>query len=213
MPPEEILDRLAKSLADLDSGAVIQTCKDALAQGIPALTIISQGLAKGMDVVGQRYESKEYYLSELMMAGEVMREGLEVLKPYLGDEQSQRTKTVVIGVVEGDLHDIGKNIVVMLLNAAGFKIVDLGTDVTSAAFVEAVRTHRPNIVAMSALLTVTMPKMEEIVKALETEDLRKGVKVIIGGAPVTSDFARTIHVDYAAENAVDGVNMCKTWTE
>ena len=208
---KEILNRLIDCIVNLDIDGVQQACKDALAAGIPPFRAVMEGLAKGMDVVGQKYEAKEYFLAELIMAGETMKEGMTILQPHLKPGDLKVTGKVVIGTVRGDLHDIGKNIVATLLKAAGFDTIDIGTDVPAEKFVEAVRERKPHIVGMSALLTVTMTEMETVIKELEKAGLRDEVKIIIGGAPITSDYAKKIGADAAAKNAVEGVNICKTW--
>ena len=207
----EILERLRDSIVNLDIDGVQQACKDALAASIPPYRAVTDGMAKGMDIVGQKYEAKEYFLAELIMAGETMKEGMQILGPYLKAEDLKAVGRVVIGTVRGDLHDIGKNVVITLLKAAGFEVIDLGVDVPAEKFVEAVRESKPNILAMSALLTVTMTEMETVIKEIEKAGLRKKVKVIIGGAPITTDYAKKIGADAAAKDAVEGVNLCKTW--
>lgn len=208
---KEILNRLIDCIVNLDIDGVQQACKDALAAGIPPFRAVMEGLAKGMDVVGQKYEAKEYFLAELIMAGETMKEGMTILQPHLKPGDLKVTGKVIIGTVRGDLHDIGKNIVATLLKAAGFDTIDIGTDVPAEKFVEAVRERKPDIMGMSALLTVTMTEMETVIKELKKAGLRDKVKVIIGGAPITSDYAKKIGADAAAKNAVEGVNICKTW--
>lgn len=208
---KEILNRLIDCIVNLDIDGVQQACKDALAAGIPPFRAVMEGMAKGMDVVGQKYEAKEYFLAELIMAGETMKEGMTILQPHLKPGDLKVTGKVIIGTVRGDLHDIGKNIVATLLKAAGFDTIDIGTDVPAEKFVEAVRERKPDIMGMSALLTVTMTEMETVIKELKKAGLRDKVKVIIGGAPITSDYAKKIGADAAAKNAVEGVNICKTW--
>ena len=207
----KILDRLRDCIVNLDIDGVQQACKDSLAAGLPPFRAVMEGMAKGMDIVGQKYEAKEYFLAELIMAGETMKEGMKILQPHLKPGDLKVAGKVVIGTVRGDLHDIGKNIVATLLKAAAFDIVDLGTDVPAEKFVEAVRERKPDIMGMSALLTVTMTEMETVIKELEKAGLRGKVKVIIGGAPITSDYAKKIGADAAARDAVEGVNICKTW--
>jgi 5-methyltetrahydrofolate--homocysteine methyltransferase len=164
-----------------------------------------------MEVVGEKYERNEYFLAELIMAGETMKEGMKTLEPHLKAGELKRVGKVVIGTVRGDLHDIGKNIVATLLSAAGFDVIDLGVDVPPEKFVEAVKENSPDIVGMSALLTTTMVEMEDIIKELKKAGLRDKVKVIIGGAPITREYAEKIGADAAARDAVEGVNICKSW--
>lgn len=215
MPSKEadILDRLRDCIVNLDISGVQKACKDALATGIKPYRAIMDGMAKGMDIVGQKYEEKSYFLAELIMAGEVMKEGMKILEPHLKSEDLKGKGRVVIGTVAGDLHDIGKNIVVNLLKAAGFDVIDLGVDVSVQRFFEAVREHKPDILGMSALLTTTMKEMELVIKEIEKAGLRGKVKTIIGGAPITPEFAEKIGADAAAGDAVKGVNICKEWRE
>ena len=207
----EILNRLRDSIVNFDIEGVREACKDAVESGIPPYRAVIDGMAKGMEIVGQKYEANEYFLAELIMAGETMKEGMKILEPHLKAGDVKATGRVVIGTVKGDLHDIGKNIVVTLLKAAGFDVIDLGIDVPAEKFVEAVKNNSPDIVAMSALLTTTMTEMENIIKELEKAGLRDKVKVIIGGAPITPDYARKIGADAAAKDAVEGVKICKEW--
>jgi len=208
---EEILSRIKDAVVKLDIDNIGKLCQEAINMGIPAYEIVMNGMAKGMDVVGEKYERNEYFLAELIMAGEVMKEGMKVLEPFLKKGEMKKAGKVVIGTVRGDLHDIGKNIVATLLNAAGFEVIDLGVDVAPEKFVEAVKENKPDIVGMSALLTTTMMEMENVIKALKEAGLRDKVKVIIGGAPITEEYAKKIGADAAARDAVEGVNICKSW--
>jgi methanogenic corrinoid protein MtbC1 len=207
----EILNRLKTRLTELDLDGVVAACRDVLSTGISPYKAVKEGMADGMRMVGERYESKEYFLSELVIAGEIMKEGMAILEPHLrggGDDAGSR---VVLGSVQGDVHDIGKNIVATLLTAAGFEVFDLGTDVTAADFAAAVRRHRPAVVALSALLTSTMPEMGVVIDELRRARLRDQVKVLIGGASVTAEFADRIGADAAVRDAVEGVNLCRRW--
>jgi len=208
---EKILKRLQDCIVNLDIDGIGKAAQDALDAGIPPVKAVTEGMAKGMDIVGQKYEAKEYFLAELIMAGEVMKEGMKVLEPHLKGVDVRTLGKVAVGTVRGDLHDIGKNIVATLLNAAGFNVIDLGVDVTPEQFVEAVRTQKPKIIGMSALLTVTMPEMENVIKELKKAGLRDRVKIIVGGAPLTEDYAKKIGADAYAPNAVAGVTICKKW--
>jgi len=205
------LGKLRDAIVNLDIDGVKEACKEAVDAGIPAYKAVTDGMAKGMEIVGEKYENGDYFLAELIMAGETMKEGMKVLEPYLKGGEVKKVGKVVIGTVRGDLHDIGKNIVVTLLNAAGFEVVDLGVDVSPEKFVEAVKQNNPDIVGMSALLTTTMIEMENIIKALKEAGLRDKVKIIIGGAPITQEYAEKIGADAAARDAVEGVNICKSW--
>ena len=210
---EELLEKIRDSIVNLDFDGSKELVRKALEAEVDPNEIISKCIAEAMNIVGEKYESGEYFLSELIVAGEIGKEITEILKPHLKGAETKKLGKVVIGTVKGDLHDIGKNIVAMMLEAAGFEVIDLGADVPPEKFVEAVEKEKPDIVAMSALLTVTMVEMENVIKALKEAGLRDKVKVIIGGAPVTEEFARKIGADAYAPDAVQGVRICKAWME
>jgi 5-methyltetrahydrofolate--homocysteine methyltransferase len=180
-----------------------------LASGTPAREILDEALLPGMDVVGERMRSGECFIPEVLLSARTMQGALDLLKPHLGEGEGAGLGTVVIGTVEGDLHDIGKNLVAMLLQGAGFDVVNLGTGVTTAAFVAAVRQHSPVIVGMSALLTTTLPHMAETIAALKDAGLRDSVKVMIGGAPVTQAFSDELGADGYGANAGMAVERAK----
>ena len=211
MRKQEVLARLRDCVVNLDIDGVKRAAREALEAGVTPYEAIMEGMAKGMEVVGQKYEAGEYFLAELIMAGETMKEGLSVLQPYMKTGDMKHIGKVVIGTVEGDLHDIGKNVVITLLTASGFEVIDLGVDVPAEKFVEAVKQYKPDIVAMSALLTTTMVNMAKVIKALEQAGLRDKVKIIVGGAPLTEEYAKQIGADAYGRDAVEGVNICKKW--
>jgi len=211
MRKQEVLARLRDCVVNLDIDGVKRAAREALEAGVTPYEAIMEGMAKGMEVVGQKYEAGEYFLAELIMAGETMKEGLSVLEPYMKTGDMKHIGKVVIGTVEGDLHDIGKNVVITLLTASGFEVIDLGVDVPAEKFVEAVKQYKPDIVAMSALLTTTMVNMAKVIKALEQAGLRDKVKIIVGGAPLTEEYAKQIGADAYGRDAVEGVNICKKW--
>jgi len=208
---EEILAKLRDCIVNFDIDGIKEAAREAIEIGIPAYEAIMNGMAKGMEIVGRKYEEGEYFLAELIMAGETMKEGMSVLEPYLKSGEIPKLGKVVIGTVEGDLHDIGKNIVITLLSASGFEVIDLGVDVSADKFVEAVKQYKPDIVGMSALLTTTMVNMKKVVEALKEAGLRDSVKIIVGGAPLTEEFAKEIGADGYAPDAVLGVEICKKW--
>jgi len=203
------LEKISKAIVEFDIDNIKNLVNQALEAGIPALDIVTKGMAKGMEIVGKKYEKKEYFLAELIMAGEVMKTGMEVLEPHLKATPVGRKGVVVIGTVKGDLHDIGKNIVITLLKSSGFEVHDLGVDVDAQRFVEKVKETNADILALSALLTTTMVEMENVIKALKEASIRDKVKVIVGGAPITEEFASKIGADAFAVDAVQGVQKCK----
>ncbi len=181
----------------------------AIAAGDLPMALIQESMVPAMDEVGRLFESEEYFVPELLLAGRAMKVALELLKPLLAASGQKMAVRVVIGTVKGDLHDIGKNIVASMLEGSGFEVIDLGTDVSPENFVNAVVERKPHVVCMSALLTVTMPAMKLTIDALQTAGLRTQVKVLIGGAPVTHQYAKEIGADGYSENANGAVGLVK----
>lgn len=192
-----------------DAPAVQDLVKRAVTEGVPASQIISQYLVAAMTEVGDRFERQEFYVPEMLIAARAMQRGLSVLKPLLLEGEFQPVGKVVAGTVKGDLHDIGKNLVCMMLEGAAFVITDLGVDAGPEEFVAAVREHEPSIVAMSALLTTTMPAMQGTIEALIDAGLRGQVRVMVGGAPVTEAYADQIGADGYAPDAGAAVRKAK----
>jgi corrinoid protein of di/trimethylamine methyltransferase len=181
----------------------------AIAAGVEPMALIQESMVPAMDEVGRLFECEEYFVPELLLAGRAMKGAMELLKPLLTAAGQKMAVRVVIGTVKGDLHDIGKNIVASMLEGSGFEVIDLGTDVSPENFVAAVEQRKPHVVCMSALLTVTMPAMKLTIDALKTAGLRTQVKVLIGGAPVTSQYAKEIGADGYSENANGAVGLVK----
>jgi 5-methyltetrahydrofolate--homocysteine methyltransferase len=181
----------------------------ALAAGAAPLQLISESMVPAMDEVGRLFEAEEYYVPELLLAGRAMRSALELLRPLMMASGEKLSTKVMIGTVKGDLHDIGKNIVGSMLEGGGFEVIDLGADVSPEKFVASVKEQKPQIVCLSALLTVTMPAMKTTIDALQTAGLRSQVKVLIGGAPVTPQYAKEIGADGYSENASGAVSLVK----
>nr|MDO8100043.1 corrinoid protein [Candidatus Njordarchaeota archaeon] len=207
------LKKVADAVANLDLEHVKNLVKEALSSGVSAYDIAAKGLGRGMDIVGKKYENHEYFLPELVVAGEVMYSGLEVVKPQLEGKKEKSGGVVIAGTVEGDIHDIGKNLFVMLATASGFDVHDLGNDVPAQKFVNKVKEVNANFVGLSALITTTMDKMKSVVDALKNAGVRDKVKVIVGGAPLTEAFAKKIGADGYAADALDGIRLCKEWAE
>jgi len=180
--------------------------QDALDNKVPALEILDNGLVAAMSVIGDKFSEGEVYIPDVLIAARAMQMGMDMLKPQLANEKSVFKGTVVIGTVKGDLHDIGKNLVKYMLQGGGFNVIDLGNDVSPEKFADAVRTHKPGIVAMSALLTTTMTSMKDIVDGLVEAGVRDEVKIMIGGAPVTQDFADRIKADGYAKDAGSAIH-------
>ena len=187
--------------------------QQALDAGSEAGEILNKGLLPGMDIVGQRFKAAEMFIPEVLRSAKTMGAAMEIIRPLLSDTDAAGSGTVVIGTMEGDLHDIGKNLVGMMLEGAGFTIVDLGTSVEPQKFVDAAKEHKPKIVGMSALLTTTMPKMGETVNALKEAGIRDQIKIMAGGAPVTQDFVDEIGADAYGSNATAAVEKAKAFVE
>ncbi len=205
-----LLEKLRDCVVRFDLEGVRSACLEALEEGIPAERAIIEGLARGMDIVGQLFEDDEYFLPDLVMAAEAMSEGTAILRRHVKKDTVSRGR-VTIGTVRGDIHDIGKNIVKNLLEAAGFSVQDLGVDVSPDTFVRSVKAGT-DIVALSSLLTTTRREMGLIVEALSREDLRSKVKVMVGGASVTQSFAKKIGADGYGEDAIQAVELAKLWS-
>jgi len=211
MSKEDLLIKLKDAIVNLDFDGSKRLAQEAVSKGIPPNEIVTKAISSAMEEVGRKFEASEYFLSELIVAGEIGKEISQMLQPYMKSTEVKKIGKAVIGTVKGDLHDIGKNIFGMMLEAAGFEVIDLGADVPPEAFVDAVKNHKPDIVGMSALLTVTMVEMENVIKELEKAGLRDKVKVIIGGAPITEEYAKRIGADGYGKDAVVGVDICKAW--
>ena len=211
MPDNAYLDVLKENVLNLDFVGVKKAAKDAMMAGVSPMRAITDGLAAGIKIVGERFERKEYFLSELFLAAETMKQGMSVIQPYSIGEEIETKGKVVLATVKGDYHDIGKSLVATLLRIQGFDVIDLGIDVPTDTIVEAIKVHSPNILGLSALLTVTMPEMEQIINCLIASGIRDDVKVIVGGSPVTNEFASKIGADFRAADAIEGVNKCIDW--
>ena len=209
---EELFERIKNGIVNFDVEGIKSASQEAMNLKIDTATVIKV-MGKGMDVVGKKYESSEYFIPELIMAGETMKEGITVLEPYMTGEAQSSLGTAIVATVKGDLHDIGKNIFIMLLSTAGFKVIDLGIDVSAEEIVNAVKEYHASILGLSALLTTNLEQMPLVINELAKAGLRDKVKVIIGGATVTEDFANQIGADGYAKEAVPGVELCKKWAQ
>ncbi len=182
----------------------------AIDAGVEPMSLIQESMVPAMDEVGRLFEEEEYFVPELLLAGRAMKSSMELLRPLMTASGEKLSARVVIGTVMGDQHDIGKNIVASMLEGSGFEVIDLGADVPAEAFVAAVKERKPQFVCLSALLTVTMPAMKTTIDALEAAGLRTNVKVLIGGAPVTSRYAKEIGADGFSENASGAVGLVRS---
>lgn len=200
-------DNIKKAVVDMK----VEKVKDLVAKSLKAKLqpeeILEKGLIASMKEVGRLFSCKEYFVPEVLMASEAFYAGFDLVRPLLKTGKMKEKGKIVIGVVEGDIHDIGKNIVKVMLEASGYPVIDLGKDVTTEKFIEAVTRENPKILAMSALMTTTMVRMSEVVKGFEEKNLRNKVKVIIGGAPANADFAKRIGADGYGEDAAKAVSL------
>jgi 5-methyltetrahydrofolate--homocysteine methyltransferase len=207
---EEVLQNIFNGILEGDRQTVRSNVQQAIDAKMAPAVILNDGMVSAMAEVGKRFEEGEYYVPELLIAARAMKEGLVLLKPLLQQAKVKAAGKVAAGTVKGDLHDIGKNLVCMMLEGAGFEIMDLGTDVSPEKFVDAVQNGKADIIAMSALLTTTMPNMQTTIDALKTAGLRSQAKVIIGGAPVTDSYSRQIGADGYAADASRAVALAKS---
>jgi len=200
------LTKISQNLIDGKAPVVKQLVTDAIAEGVAPQTILNDALIVGMNEVGRRFKANEFYVPEVLLAARAMHAAMSVIKPLLVEGKVKPRGVVVLGTVKGDLHDIGKNLVGMMLQGGGFEIIDLGTDVAAETFLEAAQKHQANIVAMSALLTTTMPYMAKVVETVRQSGM-KDVRTMIGGAPVTQQFASEIGADGYAPDAASAVEV------
>ncbi len=203
------LKELYEAVLRGDAKTAAEVTRLALAEGVDPLTLVNEQMVPAMDEVGRRFEANEYFVPELLISARAMKGSLEMIRPMLTARGDQPAGRVAIGTVKGDLHDIGKNLVASLLEGGGFEVIDLGVNVDPAKFIEAVQAGKANIVAMSALLTTTMPAMKTTIEALKKAGVREHVKVLIGGAPITQKYADEIGADGYSENAVGAVALAK----
>jgi 5-methyltetrahydrofolate--homocysteine methyltransferase len=204
------LDILKQAVVDMKEDEVLGLVNKALQKNVAPKDILEHGLIPGMKRVGELFKQKEYYVPEVLLASEAFYAGFDIIQPMLKSETAQKKGRVVIGVVHGDIHDIGKNIVKVLVEAAGYRVIDLGNDVPLERFVSTVRKEQPDILALSSLMTTTMTVMQKILQELEKQNLRKQVKVLIGGAPVTEKYAKKIGADAYGEDAAAAVTLIES---
>jgi len=205
------LNGISEALQRGKADKVSELVKQALNEGTTPKNILEEGLIHGMSIIGKKFKKNEIYVPEVLIAARAMHAGMDVLKPKLIETGVKNIGKVVMGTVQGDLHDIGKNLVEMMLEGAGFEVIDLGTDISTDKFVEAVKEHKPNIIGMSALLTTTMVNMVGVIKALDVAGLRDKVKIMVGGAPITQNYADQIGADGYSPDASSAVDKAKAF--
>src|SRR4030043_610342 len=209
--PDEILKSLSLKMEALNIEETLEGIKRALNEGIPPFEILENGLSPGMDGIGQRFERKEYFLSELALAGHIMKRAMDLLDPYFASSHEGRLGRFLIGTVKGDLHDIGKNIVSTMLTGAGFEVYDLGIDVPDEKFLKKALEIQPDFIGMSSLLTTTMLNMKRVIKLLKDKGIREKLKIVVGGAVVTQSFADEIGADFYAKDAMECTKKPRNW--
>ncbi|MBA7673508.1 Methionine synthase [subsurface metagenome] len=205
----KILKEIAVNVENGDSVSVKELTKTALSQKIAAEEILNDGLVNGMDVIGIKFKNNEVFIPEVLIATRAMKAGMDIIRPHFTEEGNKSKGKIVIGTVKGDLHDIGKKIVCMILESKGFEVVDIGIDVPKEKFLTSIKKENPDIIGMSALLTTTMAYMREVIDAVEEAKLKQNVKIIIGGAPVTQSFADEVKADGYAPEAASAAELVK----
>ncbi|MEE8167438.1 MAG: cobalamin-dependent protein [Candidatus Hydrothermarchaeales archaeon] len=208
MSDAALLDRLRDDIMNFDFEDIEEACLHALEAGTPIAEIVD-AMQEGMKTVEMRYQREEYYLPELVMAGETMNEALAVLRPHMGKEVQKGI--VVVGTIRGDLHDVGKNLLGNLLEGAGFSVYDLGVDVKAGDFIQAVKERQAGVICMSALISTSLREMPAVIKCLEQESFKRQIKVLVGGGAVSRGFAERIGADAYASDALEGVAIVKRW--
>lgn len=206
----ELLVELANAVKKGKSKEVVRIVQEAQEQNLSAQQILDEGLLTGMSEIGAKFKNNEVFVPEVLVAARAMNKGTEMLKEQLATEGVEALGTIVLATVQGDLHDIGKNLVRMMLEGAGFTVIDLGTDVADDAIVSAVKEHTPEILALSALLTTTMEQQGKVIKAIEDAGLREKVKIMVGGAPITQSFCEKIGADFYASDAASAAEVAKS---
>ena len=205
----DLLIKISDSLLEYDPDETVQFVEEALNNEIEAKTILSDGLIKGMDRVGELFKNNEIFVPEVTMAAECLQGAVDILKPYLSAEDLDNGFKIVIGTVEGDIHDIGKNLIIVMMEGAGFNVIDLGCNVKAEAFIQAAKENNADIIACSALLTTTMAVMPEVARLAKVEDFDKDVKLIFGGAPVYEKWALENGADGYSDDAASAVMLVK----
>jgi len=209
MANEEILRMLSEGVLEGDEDQVAEWTQKAIDAGMDPMTIINDGLTQGIQAVGAQFSAGRYFLPDLLLGAKAMDSGIKILEPLMAGEDRKFIGKVLMGTVKGDLHEIGKNIVIMMLKTVGFDVLDLGIDVPSATFIEKAKEFKPDIIGISALLTTTVGRQKEIIELLQEEGMRQDVKVMIGGAPINQNWADQIGADGYAEDATVAVDVAK----
>ena len=209
MKNEELYEKLSDAVVDMDEDEVVSLSNQAVSEGVDAFEAITSGLTAGMERAGKLFEEEEYFVPELLMCADAMNAGVEILKPYIKSDKTEEKHRIIIGVIEGDTHDIGKNLVKLMLETSGFEVIDLGRDVPAATFVEEAIANQAEMIMVSSLMTTTMDAMADVVTILEQKGLRGKIKYAVGGGPVSPAFAKKIGADGYSKDAAEAVRMCQ----
>jgi len=210
----ELLDSIASAIGKLDSSESVKALvTNAISQDLSPTEITEKGIRRGLEIVGEKYEANEYFLSELLYAGSLVGELFDLLKPSMKNRQLERKGTIVLGTVKGDIHDLGKNIFKMLADSSGFEVHDLGVDVEPTSFVNEIRQAHPQVLGLSALLTTALEEMRSTLDELRAAGVKTNLRVLLGGNAVKKEFGAEIGADATALDAVEGLEICKEWTK
>lgn len=204
-----VLEDLKESVINGDEKKVIEYTQKALDEGIDVEKILNDGFIPGMDVVGSKFQANEIYVPEMLMSAKAMKAGMKILEPLLTEAGIEPIGKVVIGTVKGDLHDIGKNLVAMMLEGGGFEVIDAGVDITPQKFMDLVKENKPDILGLSALLTTTMGEIKNVIDAFKENGFRDDIKIMVGGAPLTDDYAKEVGADGYSPDAASAVDLAK----
>lgn len=206
-------EQLAQGVLDMDEVLVTELAQKLLAEGGDALDAITNGLAKGMEQAGDLFDKEEYFVPELLLCADALYAGIEILREHIPVNSSQKSHKILLGVIQGDTHDIGKNLVKLMLETAGFDVVDLGRDITPQTFVEKAKEVKAEVIGLSSLMTTTMDGMDMVIKILKEEGIRDQYKVIVGGGPISQNFADQIGADGYSRNATEAVKLVRRLVE
>jgi dimethylamine corrinoid protein len=206
---EELFKKLSDAVVEMDEEQAVAVAKEVVEENYDAFEAIDKGLSAGMEKAGKLFEEEEYFVPELLICSDAMYAGLDILKPHIKINENEVKHKVVIGVIEGDTHDIGKNLVKIMIETSGFEVIDLGRDIPAATFVEKAKEENADIIVISTLMTTTMEGMNEVIQILNKENIRDNFKVMIGGGPVSQSFADKIGADGYSVNATEAVTLAK----
>ncbi|MDR0223305.1 MAG: corrinoid protein [Oscillospiraceae bacterium] len=204
---EELYQKMSDAIVDMDEDLVAELSNEAVAQGLDAFEAIDKGLTPGMERAGQLFEEEEYFVPELLMCADAMNVGIDILKPHIKSDDTKVKRKAIIGVIEGDTHDIGKNLVKLMLETGGFDVIDVGRDIPAAEFVEKAKSEGAELICISTLMTTTMDAMADVITILEEQGIRDKFKVVVGGGPISQGFATKIGADGYSRNAAEAVRL------